>query len=418
MVTRPKGTKDVVPAESYKWQKIEEVEKNVLRLYGFKEMRTPIFEHTELFLRSVGDTTDIVNKEMYTFLDKGERSLTLKPEGTSGIVRAFIENGLDNEPQPIKTFTFTPCFRYERPQAGRLREHHQCSIEAFGSESAKMDAEIIGMVKTIFDKLKFINYKININSIGCKECRKKYNEKLKAYYADKIDFMCDDCKSRLEKNPLRLLDCKDEKCQGFKKDAPKIINNLCDDCAEHFNELKKYLAISDIHFEINPLIVRGLDYYNRTVFEFITNEDGALGTICGGGRYDGLVETLGGKNIPAVGVGLGFERLISLMEKNEVKIKDSSNLDLYIATVDENMRDEVFALALNLRDKGVSVDYDLIGRSFKSEMKYANKISARYIIVFGETEYKTKTFKVKNMATSFEKEVAQDELASFILKNK
>ena len=403
MINRPKGTKDVVPNEVYKWQKIEEVAKNVLKTRGFNEIRTPVFEHTELFVRGVGEGSDIVNKEMYTFLDKGERSITLKPEGTASIVRAVIENGLDNEAMPQKLYMLTPCFRYERPQAGRLREHHQFSIEAFGSSSPAMELEIIGVVKSILDKLCFDNYVLNINSIGCKECRKNYIEVLKKYYSKNIQDMCEDCKVRFEKNALRLLDCKEQRCSSFKANAPKPRDYLCEDCKNHYRTLKELLEVSGIKYKENDNLVRGIDYYSRTVFEFLTNENGALGTICGGGRYDGLVEELGGKQLPSVGVGIGLERLLSLLEKNGINIGEKDLVDLYIANASEQEYLLTVSLAQKLRGLGVSVEFDTMNRSLKAQMKYANKLGARKVIIIGEEEKRTRQAKMKDMSSSTEK---------------
>jgi len=405
MINRPKGTKDVTPSEVYKWQKVEEITKDVLKNRGFNEIRTPVFEHTELFVRGVGEGSDIVNKEMYTFLDKGERSITLKPEGTASIARAVIENGLDNEAMPQKLFMLTPCFRYERPQAGRLREHHQFSIEAFGSSSPAMEFEIISVVKAVLDKLHFSNYMLNINSIGCKECRKNYIEVLKKYYAKNINNMCPDCKVRFEKNALRLLDCKEEMCSRYKLNAPKPKDYLCEDCKIHYKKLKELLDISQINYKENDNLVRGIDYYSRTVFEFLTNENGALGTICGGGRYDGLIEELGGKPLPSVGVGIGIERLLSLLEKNNISLGKKEGVDLYIANASPNEFLLAVGLAQKLRGIGVSVEFDTMDRSLKAQMKYANKIDAKNVIILGEEERKTRTARMKNMQTSQEKEV-------------
>lgn len=423
MINRPKGTKDVIPNEVYKWNYVENIAKGVLNKYGFSEIRTPVFEHTELFVRGVGEGSDIVNKEMYTFNDKGDRSITLKPEGTASIVRAFIENSLDNEAMPQKLFMLTPCFRYERPQAGRLREHHQFSIEAFGSSSPLMELEVIGVIKTIFDMLKFNNYLLNINSIGCKECRKKYLEVLKNYYSKHINNMCPDCKVRYEKNALRILDCKEESCAKFKEGAPKPREYLCDECKEHFNQLTKMLDISGIKYKVNDNLVRGIDYYSRTVFEFLTVENGALGTICAGGRYDGLVGELGGKDLPGVGVGLGIERLLALLEKNNIEIPKENSLHLYIANASVNEIASVVALAKKLRDNGVNVEFDTMGRSLKAQMKYADKIGALNVIIIGEEEVKTQIVEIKSMingektkgSISTDKDVLG--LANFILNN-
>lgn len=410
MINRPKGTKDVLPNEVYKWQYLESVARKCLAERNFKEIRTPIFEHTELFVRGVGDGSDIVNKEMYTFLDKGERSITLKPEGTASIVRAMIENGLDNEPMPQKLFMVTPCFRYEKPQSGRLREHHQISIEAIGSHSPVMDYEVISLIKTIFDRLGFHNYVLNINSIGCKECRKTYINALKDYYAKYIENMCDDCKVRYEKNALRILDCKDPRCAEYKTNAPKPRNYLCDDCKKHFETLTRLLKDNDVPFVVNDNVVRGIDYYSRTVFEFMADEGGALSTICGGGRYDGLVSELGGKELPAVGVGLGFERMLILLEKNNIQIPEPKKLDLYIANASENELESAVNLANKLRNLGASVEFDSMDRSLKAQMKYANKLSAKYVMILGSSELETGKAKLKDMSASSEIDVNLDDL--------
>lgn len=402
MINRPKGTKDVLPSEVYKWQYLENVARKCLAERNFKEIRTPIFEHTELFVRGVGDGSDIVNKEMYTFLDKGERSITLKPEGTASIVRALIENGLDNEPMPQKLFMLTPCFRYEKPQSGRLREHHQVSIEAIGSHSPVMDYEVISLVKTIFDNLGFHNYILNINSIGCKNCRKNYVDALKSYYAKYIDSMCEDCRVRYEKNALRLLDCKDSRCAQYKQNAPKPKDYLCEECKNHFETLVRLLHDGGVNFVVNDNVVRGIDYYSRTVFEFMADEGGALSTICGGGRYDGLVSELGGKELPAVGVGLGFERILILLEKNGIVIPEPEKLDLYIANASKNELESAVAIANKLRKLGASVEFDSMDRSLKAQMKYANKIGAKYVMILGAEELETNNVKLKEMKSSSE----------------
>ena len=409
MINRPKGTKDVVPSEVFKWQHVEKLTKKTLELRGFREIRTPVFEHTELFVRGVGEGSDIVNKEMYTFFDKGDRSITLKPEGTASIVRAVIENGLDNDAMPQKLYMLTPCFRYERPQAGRLREHHQFSVEAFGSSSPAMELEVIGVVSSILDELNFENYSLNINSIGCKECRKKYLEVLKRYYSKHINDMCEDCKVRYEKNALRLLDCKEEKCAKFKLEAPKPINFICDECKEHFNKLKELLEISGIKYKINDNLVRGIDYYSRTVFEFLTNENGALGTVCGGGRYDGLVEELGGKSLPSVGVGIGIERLLSLLEKNNIEIPNQRRTDIYIANASEGEFLKVVGMAEHLRQMGVAVEFDTMNRSLKAQMKYANKIDARFVMIIGGDELSKGRAVLKDMNSGKEFEVSLED---------
>jgi len=406
MINRPKGTKDVVPSEAHEWQYVEKAIKGVLTNRCFREIRTPVFEHTELFVRGVGKGSDIVNKEMYTFLDKGERSLTLKPEGTASIVRALIENGLDNESMPQKLYMLTPCFRYERPQSGRLREHHQFSIEAFGSSSPYMDAEVILTVKSILDELGLRGYVININSIGCSKCRINYIEALKRYYSKHLDTMCDDCHVRFEKNALRMLDCKDPRCAPKKTGAPKPMEYLCEDCKAHFKKVCDVLADNRVDYKINDNLVRGIDYYSRTVFEFMVSEDGALSTICGGGRYDGLVSELGGKDLSAVGVGIGIERLLILLHKNGVEIPKYNQVDLYIASASASETPSCIRLANLLRDKGKACEFDTMDRSLKAQMKYANKIGANYVMIIGEEELKSQRAKLKSMFADKEFEVS------------
>ena len=346
MITIPKGTKDVLPNESYKWQFVEGVAREIATLFNLKEIRTPTFEHTELFQRGVGETTDVVTKEMYTFKDKGDRSITLKPEGTAGVGRAFIENGLQGGVLPAKMYYIIPAFRYERPQAGRLREFHQFGVEMFGAKGADADAEAISVADTLLKKLG-LNVKLYINSIGCPTCRKAYNQALKNFFAPHLDGLCYDCKTRYEKNPLRLLDCKEEACRKINSSAPSILDSLCDDCKTHFEKLKEYLSLAGIAYEINPRIVRGLDYYTRTVFEFVSTDIGAQGTVCGGGRYDGLIEELGGTPCPAVGFAVGIERLLMVMEQAGAPIPEDKKPTVYLAGMDEACRKKAFELAAN-----------------------------------------------------------------------
>lgn len=341
MINIPKGTKDVLPADSYKWQYVEGVARETAKLFNLKEIRTPVFEHTELFLRGVGDTTDIVTKEMYTFRDKGDRSITLKPEGTAGAARSFIENGMGNGVLPAKMYYLIPAFRYERPQAGRLREFHQFGVEVFGAKGADTDAEVISLADSLLKKLG-LNVKLHINSIGCPTCRAAYNKALKEYFAPRLHELCRDCQARFEKNPLRLLDCKEESCRAINKDAPVILDYLCPECREHFENLKECLALAGIGYEIDPRIVRGLDYYTRTVFEFVSEDIGAQGTVCGGGRYDGLIGEIGGSATPAVGFAAGIERLLLVMESTGVKIPEADSPVVYIAGMDPVCRKKAF----------------------------------------------------------------------------
>lgn len=398
MINIPKGTKDVLPKESYKWQYIEKKARETAKKYSVKEIRTPTFEHTEVFLRGVGDTTDIVNKEMYTFLDKGERSITLKPEGTSAVVRALIEDGLFNEALPLKLYYITPCFRYERPQAGRLREFHQFGVEVFGAAGADVDAEVILLAKEFLESVGITELELNLNSIGCKTCRAEYNEVLKAYLRENQEKLCPLCRERMEKNPLRVLDCKDEDCRLVVKNAPRILDYLCAECKEHFEKVQKLLRSCGVQYKINPDIVRGLDYYTRTVFEFVSTAIGAQGTVCGGGRYDGLVESMGGPALCGVGFGLGLERLLLLTEKLGVNIPDENALQLYIAPMGESAYEKAFSLAEELRKAGVSVETDHFGRSLKAQMKYADKLGAQNVVVLGENELASGEVFVKRMS--------------------
>jgi len=398
MINIPKGTKDVLPQDSYKWHYVEGKARAVAESYNFKEIRTPVFEHTELFLRGIGDTTDVVNKEMYTFLDKGDRSITLKPEGTAGVARSFIENGLSNTALPLKMYYITPVFRYERPQAGRLREHHQFGVEFYGSNKPSADAEVMLVANQLLNSLG-LQVKLNINSMGCPKCRAEYNKALKEYFKDKLENMCPTCQVRYEKNPLRLLDCKEEKCKQYTQNAPKITDYLCQECSEHFSSVKNYLQLAGLEYTVNPLIVRGLDYYTKTVFEFVTVALGTQGTVCGGGRYDGLVEQIGGNSTPCVGFGMGIERVLMLIEATGAQIPSEKQVDLYFATYGEPAYQKAFALAMQLRKQGLKVELDHLGRSIKAQFKYADKIKAKYVITIGDNELETNSVVVKEMQT-------------------
>ncbi len=412
MINIPKGTKDVLPFESYKWHYVERIARETADLYCLNEIRTPTFEHTELFLRGVGDTTDIVNKEMYTFLDKGERSITLKPEGTAGVARSFIENGLFNNAMPLKMYYITPVFRYENPQKGRLREHHQFGVEVYGGAGADTDAEVIKLAYTVLKKCG-LSVKLYINSMGCPECRKKYNEALKGYFADKLDKLCPTCRERYYKNPLRILDCKEEGCKVLCKDAPKIVDYLCDDCSAHFKKLQELLTDCGVAYEINPFIVRGLDYYTKTVFEFVTTALGSQGTVCGGGRYDNLISQLGGTPTCGVGFGMGIERLLMLMEAENVVIPTHDNAKLYIATMGDEAYKKAFEIVSVLRDKGVKAEVDHAGRGVKAQFKYADKIHAENVITLGENELNSGVCQIKNMADGTQKEIKIDEIPTY-----
>jgi histidyl-tRNA synthetase len=393
-IQAPKGTKDLLPQDSYKWHFIENKIKEIASKYCLREIRTPMFEYTELFERGVGETTDVVQKEMYTFNDKGNRSITLKPEGTASAVRAFIENGLFNDAQPTKLYYFTPVFRYENVQKGRLRQHHQFGVEVFGAKAASIDAEIISIAMRVFDELGVEGLKLNINSIGCPECRKKYNEVLKEFLKGHYDELCETCKTRYEKNPMRILDCKETSCKNIMKDAPLIIDFLCEECSEHFENLKTYLNAMNIGFEINPYIVRGLDYYSKTVFEIIDKNI----TVCGGGRYDYLIEECGGPAMPAVGFGMGIERLLLTLESNNIQIPKDEYIQLYVGSIGEESSLEVLKLVNNLRKKGIKCECDHMAKSVKAQMKYANKLNVLYSMILGEDEITNRIAKIKRMS--------------------
>lgn len=404
-----KGTLDLLPKESCKTQYIEAAVREIAENYGFLEMRTPVFEHTELFQRSVGETTDVVQKEMYTFEDKGGRSITLRPEGTAGAARAFLEHGLFNDALPQKIYYLTSCYRYEKPQAGRLREFHQFGVESFGAGTPAADAEIISLAHAVFRYLGVQNLTLEINSIGCPECRKKFQEALKAYFESYREQLCDTCKSRLERNPMRILDCKSPVCSEIAAGAPKILDFLCDGCRAHFDAVQRYLTAMDIDFTVNPAIVRGLDYYTRTVFEFVSSEIGAQGTVCGGGRYDGLLEELGGKPMPACGFGMGIERLLLLMEAQGVPFPEPKKCDVYLVSMGEEAGLKAAALAEQLREEGLSAQFDTVGRGLKAQMKYADKIGAAYTVVLGDAELESRRVNLKNMRDGTQTELDLDD---------
>ena len=416
MINIPKGTKDLLPYESYKWHYVENIVRDVTSKFGFLEIRTPTFEHTELFLRGVGETTDIVNKEMYTFIDKGNRSITLKPEGTAGVARSYVENGLSENPQPMKMYYITPVFRYERPQAGRLREHHQFGVELYGSDSPYADVEVISVAKNLFNTLGVKELELNINSIGCPICRAEYNKALKAYLAEHIDGMCATCKERLDKNPLRILDCKEERCKAVNVNAPKVLDFLCDDCKKHHEDVKSILTSLGIEYKVNPNIVRGLDYYTKTVFEFVSTSIGAQGTVCGGGRYNNLVKEVGGKPTPAVGFGMGIERLVMVLEALGLSLGEPEVPSVYIAPLSQEQMQYAYGLTMKLRSENVSADTDLMGRSLKAQMKYAGKRGYAYVVVLGENEINEGVAKIKIMATGEEIEVSINNIAEEILR--
>lgn len=403
-----KGTEDVLPKDSYRWQFVEDVMRKESAAYGFKEIRTPVFEHTELFARGVGQTTDVVQKEMYTFDTKGGESVTLRPEGTAGAARAVLEHGLVNDSLPIKASYFVSCYRYEKPQAGRLREFHQFGLECYGTQSPVADAELICAAQSIFDRLGIKQLRLEINSIGCPTCRAEYHKALKEYFCGYKDELCETCNSRLEKNPMRILDCKSPVCSKIAQGAPKITDYLCDECKEHFASVQKYLDAAGVEYTVNPTIVRGLDYYTKTVFEFVTDFIGAQGTVCGGGRYDGLIEELGGKHLPSLGFAMGIERLLMLMNKQGIEIPKPSTCDLYVAVMGEKASLKSFEIIKAVRSCGLIAETDVVGRGLRAQMKYADKIGAKFSMVLGDNEIEQGKAVIKNMSSGEQTEIVLD----------
>ena len=412
----PRGTRDVLPADSYRWQYIEERMRAAAALAGYREARTPVFEHTELFLRGVGDTTDIVQKEMYTFEDKGKRSVTLKPEGTAGAVRCFVEHNLYAEPLPCKLYYLNaPIFRYENPQSGRLREHHQFGMECFGAKEATVDAELILTAYHLLQELGVGNLSVEINSIGCPSCRPTYHARLKEFLGGRIDRLCATCRERFDRNPLRVLDCKEKQCQELTKDAPSMLDLLCEECREHFEQLKACLDGAGIPYRVNPRIVRGLDYYTKTVFELVTETPEGKLTVCGGGRYDNLVEQIGDQSIPAVGFGMGLERVLMLLDSEGVEIPKPAWYDVFVTYMGSNQK-HAFALVQQLRKAGIKADMDHCGRSLKAQFKYANKTGAPLTAVIGDEEAAGGTVKLKRMSDGTEQTVAAADAAEAVRK--
>ena len=410
-----KGTNDILPLESHKYQFVEGKMLEVASLYGFREIRVPVFEHTEVFQRSVGDTTDVVQKEMYTFEDKGGRSITLRPELTAGVVRSSIEKGLVNGALPVKVCYIGGCYRYEKPQAGRLREFHQFGVECFGAATPAADAEVIALARQVLSEVGIDKISLEINSIGCPECRKKYHAALKEYFSSKTDELCGTCCERLERNPMRILDCKSPICSEIAKGAPVILDFLCDDCKEHFEGVKAHLDAADIKYTVNPQIVRGLDYYTRTVFEFVSGDIGAQSTVCGGGRYDGLVSQMGGPQVAALGFGMGIERLMMVLESQNTPLPEPRKCDIYIAPMGAAASIKATALCTALRDYGFEAQTDVCGRGLKAQMKYADKIGAAFHLVLGDNELESGKATLKNMASGDTKEISLDNICDELI---
>ena len=416
-IKKPKGTNDIFGEEAYIWQFVESEIRQACKTFGIDEIRTPMFEYKKLFERGVGETTDVVQKEMFSFKDRGEREYALKPESTAGTVRAYLENGLNGEVQPIKLFYIAPSFRDERNQAGRYKQFHQFGVEVFGSYDASCDAFVISFVYELLKRLKIKDVTLKLNSLGANECRKNYNEKLKSFIETKIDNLCEDCKQRYVKNPLRVLDCKNNSCKEILEDAPTTIESLDEQCKNHFENLKKYLTIMNVPYEVDSKIVRGLDYYTKTVFEFVCKSEtlGSQSTICGGGRYDNLVKQCGGQDTGAVGFAIGMERLIMLMKEQNISIQNNNRPDIYIGSMGEEGFLKAQEIAYKLRQKGLYVEYDIVKRSVKAQLKYADKIKSKYVVIIGDNEIETGKINLKDMDKSEQKEINLSDLYEEIL---
>lgn len=386
MRTRPRGTNDILPGEVEKWQELERIMRDVSRLYGYNEIRTPIFEDTELFQRGVGDSTDIVEKEMYTFTDRGNRSLTLRPEGTAAVVRAFVENKLYAEPQPTKLYYIGPMFRYDRPQAGRYRQFHQYGVEVLGSDDPSVDAEVIAMAMDIYSRLGLQGLKVELNSVGCPSCRPVHRESLQEYLTEKKDRLCPTCQSRYERNPMRILDCKNPTCQELIQTAPTIDQMLCTNCQDHFVKVQAHLIAMNVPIQLNPRLVRGLDYYVQTAFEIVAEGIGAQSSVGGGGRYDGLIEQVGGPALPGIGFALGMERILLTMEQQGLILGEQAHRDVYIATLGDSAQIAGAVLAQKLRRAGLAVERDYLKRSLKAQLKAADRFRVKYTVILGEEE--------------------------------
>lgn len=412
-ISAPKGTRDILPPESTVWQWVEQIFADVCHLFAYREIRIPTFEQTGLFTRGVGDTTDIVQKEMYTFLDKGKRSMTLRPEGTAGVVRSYLENGMPSWPSPVRLYYNITAFRYENVQKGRYREFHQFGCEAFGSEGPLIDAEQISLLALFFQKLGLRHTSLRLNSIGCPACRPAYHEQLRQWLRPHLDALCPTCKDRFERNPLRILDCKESSCQEVTADAPAQLDNLCPDCEAHFTGLTRALDNYGQKYEIDRRIVRGLDYYTRTVFEFVSDNVGTQGTICGGGRYDGLVEATGGPATPAIGFALGVERLLLELREQGIVLPQPDKSDIFIAIAGD-FSQTAAQLCHKLRQAGSMAETDLLGRSLKAQMKYAAKTGIRFVLVLGEDEIRTKSANLRCLADGSEQKISIEDIFGII----
>lgn len=412
-ITAIKGMNDILPGDVETWQFLEQTAREVFGCYGFSEIRTPVPEKTELFCRSIGETTDIVEKEMYTFLDKSENSLTLRPEGTAPVMRSFIQNKLHNLDPVSKLFYMGPMFRYERPQKGRYRQFHQLGVEALGVEGAKIDAQVLAMLHQYFIRIGIESVSLQINSLGCPQCRPAYRQKLISYLESRLDALCPECQRRYTTNPLRVLDCKVAGCQAATVDAPAVIDHLCEDCAEHFGEVKKYLQALDVPFEVNARMVRGLDYYVRTTFELVTDQLGSQNAVAAGGRYDGLVESLGGPALPGIGFAIGLERLVLMKGENKAAPVAPQ---LFIAAIGAEASDQAFVLMSQLQVAGIRAEMDYFGKSLKAQMRRANKLNAAFTLILGEDELQSGQAQLKDMSDSSQAMVELENLAEELKK--
>ncbi|MDD4599790.1 Histidine--tRNA ligase [bioreactor metagenome] len=399
LTTGPRGTKDILPATVGYWRYIENTAREICSLFNYQEIRTPIFEHTELFLRGIGETTDIVEKEMYTFTDRGERSITLRPENTAAVVRSFLENKIYADSQPTKLFYIGPMFRYDRPQAGRFRQFHQFGIEALSAKGPAIDAEIIILAVQFLEKLGLQELKLYLNSVGCPTCRPVYRERLQDYLRNNLSDFCGDCQSRFGRNPMRILDCKNSRCGQLSQGAPEMADCLCEDCKDHFEGLKQLLSAANIEFKLNPRLVRGLDYYTKTAFEIQYEPLGAQSAVCGGGRYDGLVAECGGTDTPGIGFAIGMERVLLALEKQSLLPTIDNKLAIFVVTLGEQAKPFAFKLLCELRRSGITADMDFMNRSLKAQMKLANKCMASYVAIIGDDEAAQNKVMVKNMAS-------------------
>lgn len=415
-IQRPKGTQDLLPGVIERWQYLEEQIRKICKEYGYEEIRTPMFEATELFQRGVGETTDIVNKEMYTFLDKGDRSMTLRPEGTASVCRAYVENKLYGGPQPVKLYYIGPMFRYERPQSGRFRQFHQFGVEVLGADKPIVDAEVITLVWDLYTRLGLKGLEVHVNSVGCPTCRAEHKSKLQEFLAPRREHLCKDCQERYEKNPMRILDCKNPTCREITQGAPTTLDMLCEDCGQHFKELQELLSAAKVVYKVDPRLVRGLDYYRKTAFEVLVEDIGAQSAICGGGRYDGLVQEVGGPQTPGIGFAMGMERVLAALNLSEEAQEVESKVYLMLVALGEKAQKEGFAIVSQLRKKGIIANVDLLGRSLKAQLKTADRTKAKYAAILGDEELEKGIVLLRDLTIGEQEEIALSELEDYVLK--